>query len=160
MINPEALELNIRLELAASREHGDDCFRCTYGLAELILEYIEQTKENKAMKYFKIGYGCGCGDNEDYITAKDQKEADEIAYEQAIEEYEMFEGVHGIRGMAEIAEEDFGIELDELDYNTGDYIDIETTYIEEREGQLDYWAEEITEKEYLIGIGELDEEEE
>ena len=160
MINPEALELNIRLELAASQERGEDCFRCTYGLAELILEYIEQTKDGKTMKYFKIGYGCGCGDNEDYIIAKDQKEADTIAWEQAIEEYEMFEGVHGIRGMAEIAEEDFGIELDELDYNTGDYIDIETTYIEERESQLDYWAEEITEKEYLIGIGELDEEDE
>ena len=111
-------------------------------------------------RYYKIGYGCGCGDNEDYITAKDQKEADEIAYQSAIEDYEMFEGLHGIRGMAEIAEEDFGIELDELDYNTGDYIDIETTYIDERESQLDYWAEEITEKEYLIGIGELDEEDE
>lgn len=112
------------------------------------------------MKYFKIGYGCGCGDNEDYIIAKDQKEADAIAYQSAIEDYESFEGLHGIRGMAEIAEEDFGIELDELDYNTGDYIDIETTYIDERESQLDYWAEEITEKEYLIGIGELDEEDE
>ena len=38
------------------------------------------------MKYFKIGYGCGCGDNEDYIIAKDQKEADHIAYESAIED--------------------------------------------------------------------------
>ena len=112
------------------------------------------------MKYFKIGYSCGCGDNEDYITANDQKEADEIAWEYAREEYEMFEGLHGIRGMAEIAEEDFGIELDELDYNTGDYIDIEATYIDEREGQLDYWAEEITEKEYLIGIGELEDDDE
>ena len=160
MINPEALELNIRLELAASREHGDDCFRCTYGLAELILEYIEQTKENKTMKYFKIGYGCGCGDNEDYITAESEADAIAIANEYAEHDYESYEGLHGIRGMAEIAEEDFGIELDELDYNTGDYIDIETTYLEEREGQLDYWAEEITEKEYLIGIGELDEEDE
>ena len=112
------------------------------------------------MKYFKIGYGCGCGDNEDYIIAADQKEADTVVYEYAIEEYESFEGLHGIRGMAEIAEEDFGIELDELDYNTGDYIDIETTYLNERESQLDYWAEEISEKEYLIGIGELDEEDE
>ena len=111
-------------------------------------------------RYYKIGYGCGCGDNEDYIIAKDQKEADEIAYEQAIEEYERFEGLYGIRGMAEIAEEDFELELDQLEYNTGDYIDIETTYIEEREGCLDYWAEEITEKEYLIGIGELEDDDE
>ena len=156
MVNPEALKLNIKHELAASREHGDDCFRCTYGLVELILEYIEQTKENKTMKYFKIGYGCGCGENEDYITAHDQKEADEIAWEYAIEEYESFEGLHGIRGMAEIAEEDYDISLDEADETT----DIETDYIDERESQLDYWAEEITEREYLIGIGELEEEDE
>lgn len=110
-------------------------------------------------KYYKIGYGCGCGDNEDYIMAMSLESAEEIAYEAAIEDYESYEGLHGIRGMAEIAEEDFGIDLDELDYNTGDYIDIETTYLDEREGQLDYWAEEITEKEYLIGIGELEEDE-
>ena len=111
-------------------------------------------------KYFKIGYGCGCGDNEDYIIAKDQKEADITAWERAVEEYESFEGLYGIRGMTEIAEEDFGVELDELDYNLGDYIDIEATYIDERESQLDYWAEEITEKEYLIGIGELEDDDE
>ena len=111
-------------------------------------------------RYYKIGYGCGCGDNEDYIIAKDQKEADAIAYESAIEEYESFEGLHGIRGMADIAEEDFGVDLDELEYNMGDYIDIETTYLDERESQLDYWAEEITEKEYLIGIGELEDDDE
>ena len=158
MINPEALELNIKHELAASREHGDDCFRCTYGLVELILEYIEQTKENKTMKYFKIGYSCGCGSNEDYITAKDQKEADETAWEYAREEYEMFEGLYGIRNMAEIAEEDYDVSLDEVDDAT--YDDIEQSYIDERESQLDYWAEEITEKEYLIGIGELEDDDE
>ena len=62
--------------------------------------------------------------------------------------------------MAEIAEEDFELELDELDYSTGDYIAIEEAYLEERESQLDYWAEEITEKEYLIGIGELEDDDE
>lgn len=112
------------------------------------------------MKYFKIGYGCGCGDNEDYITAKDQKEADAIAYESAVEDYESYEGLHGIRGMAEIAEEDFELELDQLEYSTGDYIAIEEAYIEERESQLNYWAEEINEKEYLIGIGELEDDDE
>ena len=110
------------------------------------------------MVYFKIGYGCGCGDNEDYITAKDQKEADTIAWEYAIEEYESFEGLHGIRGMAEIAEEDYDISLDEADDAT--YNDIEQDYIDERESQLDYWTEEITEREYLIGIGELEDDDE
>ena len=107
------------------------------------------------MKYFKIGYGCGCGDNEDYITAKDEKAAVEIAWEYARDDYESYEGYHGIRDMHDIAEEDFGISLDEADEAT--YDDIEAAYIDERELQLDYWAEEITEKEYLIGIGELEE---
>lgn len=110
------------------------------------------------MKYFKIGYGCGCGENEDYITAKDQKEADTIAWESAIEDYESYEGLHGIRDMSDIAEDDYGISLDEADDAT--YNDIEQAYIDERESQLDYWAEEITEKEYLIGIGELEDDDE
>ena len=110
------------------------------------------------MKYFKIGYGCGCGDNEDYITAKDQREADVTAWEYAIEEYEMFEGLHGIRGMHDIAIDDYDMELDEADDAT--YEAIEQDYIDEREGQIDYWAEEITEKEYLIGIGELEDDDE
>jgi hypothetical protein len=110
------------------------------------------------MKYFKIGYGCGCGENEDYITAKDQKEADSIAWESAIEDYESYEGLHGIRDMSDIAEDDYGISLDEADDAT--YNDIEQAYIDERESQLDYWAEEITEKEYLVGIGELEDDDE
>ena len=110
------------------------------------------------MKYFKIGYGCGCGDNEDYITAKDQKEADSIAWEYAIEDYESYEGLHGIRDMSDIAEDDYGISLDEADEAT--YDAIEQDYIDERESQIDYWAGEITEKEYLIGIGELEDDDE
>lgn len=45
MINPEALKANIEHELANAQENGEDHFSCTYGLAELILEYIEQTQE-------------------------------------------------------------------------------------------------------------------
>ena len=59
------------------------------------------------MKYFKIGYGCGCGDNEDYIMAMSLESANEIAYEAAIEDYESYEGLHGIRGMEDIALEDY-----------------------------------------------------
>ena len=50
--------------------------------------------------------------------------------------------------MREIAEEDFDFDFDELDYNTADWIDVETTYFDERESQLDYSAEEISEEEY------------
>ena len=110
------------------------------------------------MKYFKIGYGCGCGDNEDYIIAASEKEATDIAYESAIEEYESFEGLHGIRGVEDIAEEDYDVEFGEIPDEL--YDQIYQDYLDEREGQLDYWAEEITEKEYLIGIGELEDDDE
>ena len=105
-------------------------------------------------KYFKIGYGCGCGNNEDYIIAVDLKAAEDYAYQEAIEEYEMFEGLHGIRGVEDIAVDDY--DLDEGDIPDDMYDQIYQDYLDEREGQLDYWAEEITEHEYLIGIGEID----
>ena len=110
------------------------------------------------MKYFKIGYGCGCGDNEDYIIAASEKEATDIAYESAIEEYESFEGLHGIRGVEDIAEEDYDVSFGEIPDEL--YDQIYQDYLDEREGQLDYWAEEISEKEYLIGIGELEDDDE
>lgn len=100
------------------------------------------------MAYFRITYGCGCGDNEEYFELNSQAEADEIAYQSAVDDYESYEGLHGIRSMREIAEEDFEVDLDELDYNTAMYVDIETTYIEEREGCLSYCAEKISEEEY------------
>lgn len=100
------------------------------------------------MAFYKITYGCGCGDNEEYMIFNSEEEANSYAYEKAVEDYESYEGLHGIRGMREIAEEDFDLDLDELDYNTADWIDVETTYIEERENQLDYSAEEISEEEY------------
>ena len=107
-------------------------------------------------RYFKIG--CGCGDNEDYIIAKDQKEADDIAYESAVEDYESYEGLHGIRDVADIAVDDYDVEGDEIPDEL--YDQIYQDYLDERESQLDYWAEEITEKEYLIGIGELEDDDE
>ena len=112
------------------------------------------------MAYFKIGYGCGCGDNEDYIIAASEADAIAIANEYAENDYESYEGLHGIRGMAEIAEEDFDVDLDEVSFDSTLYNEIETAYLDERESQLDYWAEEITEREYLIGIGELEDDDE
>ena len=40
------------------------------------------------------------------------------------------------------------------------YDAIEQDYIEERDSQLDCWAEEITEREYLVGISELEDDDE
>ena len=100
------------------------------------------------MAYFRITYRCGCGENEEYMEFNSQQEADEAAYQLAIDDYESFEGLHGIRSMREIAEEDFEVELDELDFDTAMYIDIENTYFDERESQISYGAEEISEEEY------------
>jgi hypothetical protein len=100
------------------------------------------------MAYFRINYGCGCGDNEEYLEFNSENEANDYAYQRAIEDYESFEGLHGIRSMSDIAEEDFGIDFSELDYNTGDYAAIEATYFDERESQISYSAEEISEEEY------------
>ena len=106
------------------------------------------------MAYFRITYGCGCGENEEYMEFNSQAEANEYAYQSAIDDYESYEGLHGIRSMREIAEEDFDADLDELDYDTAMYIDIETTYIEERENCLSYSAEEISREEWEENINE------
>ena len=106
------------------------------------------------MAYFKITYSCGCGENEEYMEFNSQQEADEAAYQLAIDDYESFEGLHGIRGMREIAEEDFEVDLDELDFDTAMYIDIETTYFEERESQISYGAEEISREEWEENVNE------
>ena len=42
MINPKALRENIKHEIEASKKFGDDAFRCTYNVAEAIIEYIDQ----------------------------------------------------------------------------------------------------------------------
>ena len=42
MINPEALKENIKHEIEASKQSGDDALRCTYQLAECIIEYLDQ----------------------------------------------------------------------------------------------------------------------
>ena len=42
MINPKALKENIKHEIEASKKSGDDAFRCTHGLADAIIEYLDQ----------------------------------------------------------------------------------------------------------------------
>ncbi len=96
--------------------------------------------------YFKINYSCGCGDNEEYIIANSLDEAETAAYHAAIDEYDSYEGLHGVRSMQDIAIEDFDTELDEADEMT--YNDIEIAYTEEKEDTISYSAEEITEEEY------------
>ena len=112
------------------------------------------------MKYFRINFGCGCGENEDILTFETLKAAENYAWEMARENYYSYEGLHGIRDINEIAEEDFGVEdLNEVyDNNKSLYNDIEIAYYEEIENQISYSAEELTEEEYLEEIGAFEEE--
>ena len=89
------------------------------------------------MKKYRIKYGLGGGfgglDPKDWeiIEADSLGEATDIAYEGAIEEYELYEGTNGLRTVTDIMEEDG---LDEAE--------AEDQYFEERESWLDYTAEE------------------
>ena len=90
------------------------------------------------MKFY-VEYGCGCGsDNYMIVEAKDLAAADKFAYNQAIEEYESYEGYHGILDKEQVCEE-FGIE----DINSEE---AEIAYQEERESWLSYSAEEYDEE--------------
>jgi hypothetical protein len=112
------------------------------------------------MAYWQIYYSCGCGSNEDYIEAADYDAAIHYAYEQALEDYDSYAGLHGIRSEYDYAEELFGegILWDEL---TDEQVEeVYEAYHEGRENEVDYWAEEISYREYLIGIGEIDEDDE
>lgn len=117
-------------------------------------EKVIELEGDKVMAFYKITYGCGCGDNEEYMEFNSQQEADEAAYQLAIDDYESFEGLHGIRSMRKIAEEDFEVDLDELAFDTAMYIDIETTYLDERESQISYGAEEISKEEWEECVNE------
>lgn len=95
------------------------------------------------MLYY-VKYSCGCGDNEEIILAETQEIADEYAYQRAIEEYDSFEGLHGIRSLSDIIEEDFnGEELTDEEYQEAEEI-----YQEEKESTINYYAEEYNEEKH------------
>lgn len=116
------------------------------------------------IRYYKITYSCGCGESEEYITAKDDIAATQYAYESAVEDYHSFEGLHGVLSETDIAEEMFAdlygdedddeFDLDEL--TDADWEDVSIRYQEEIENTIDYYAEEITKEEYEEGIGYWD----
>lgn len=89
---------------------------------------------------FKIRYalsgGFGGVENVDWeeIEADNLEDAENQAYQSAIEEYESYEGMHGLRTTEEIMEEDKVSEDEAYEI-----------YKEEREGWLDYEAKEIKE---------------
>jgi hypothetical protein len=114
----------------------------------------EYPKPMPDMKYFKITYSCGCGENEEYIEAHNLDEAWHAAHEAAVEDYQSYEGLYGIRSFDDIAEELFGDD-EGFDYLTDKQLaEVDAEYEEAIENEINYSAEEITFEEYLKGKGE------
>lgn len=94
------------------------------------------------MAEFKIYYGLGGGFGGAKFShieeCKTRAEAEEIAYQLAIEEYESYGGYHGLTSQEEICEnlEDFGLEEDATDE------DIWEAYMEEVNSWISYHVEE------------------
>ena len=125
----------------------------------------EKPQPDPNVKYYKITYSCGCGESEEYITAIDYNEAEKYAYEQAVEDYHSFEGLHGVRTLEEIAEELFMGEWNnkeeeepefDIDWLTKDQLaTAQEEYFEEIESTI-YWScEEVSFEEYLENGGRI-----
>ena len=96
---------------------------------------------------FYISYSCGCGDNEEIISANNFNEAEQYAYTRAVEEYESYEGLHGIRSMGDILEDEFGVFFG--DDNADDFYEAaQDIYNEEVENIISYSVKPYNEKEY------------
>lgn len=70
-----------------------------------------------------------------------RESAEEMAYQYAVEEYEMYEGCHGIRSWTDIADEEG------LDYEEDEY-EINEIYEDEKESWMEYYVE-LTEEDDL-----------
>lgn len=95
------------------------------------------------MKQYKIyaglGGGFGGATYQGTYEAESLDSATEIAYELACEEYESYEGLHGLADYDDIQEcpEDYG-----LDEGCTDEELLWEAYMEERNRWIDYWVEE------------------
>ena len=85
------------------------------------------------MLYY-INYSCGYGDNEEIISTESREDADNYVYQKAVEEYESYEGLHGVRGLSDIIAEDFI----EEEMTEEDYDEAEAIYQEEKENAISY----------------------
>ena len=76
MINLRALLENVKNEIAASKVYDESgSFRCTMGLAELIVEGLEQAIANASDRYFEVTYKIDGETVTEYVAAKDAIEA-------------------------------------------------------------------------------------
>lgn len=98
------------------------------------------------MLYY-INYSCGCGKNEEIISAKQIEDAVNYAYIHAIREYESYEGLHGVRSFIDILEEEFNISIENEEAE--DYYEqAQEIYDEEVENTISYSVEEYDEEKH------------
>jgi len=90
-------------------------------------ENLEDT--DKWAIFAGLGGGFG-GANFKEIFMGSKEDAESVAYEFASLDYDQYDGMHGLRSISDIMEED-GVEEDEA----------EEIYNEEREGWLEYYVE-------------------
>ena len=100
--------------------------------------------------YAGLGGGFGGAGFSRAEWCKDEEEATQLAYEDAVSEYESYEGSNGIMDRAEIAD-DNGLDPEE------DADEVEEIYQEEMESWLDYWAIPAIEDGELPGYMHTDE---
>lgn len=91
------------------------------------------------MPKFKIQWGLGGGFGGlgecEIIEAENEDAASVEAWQNACEEYDSMVGMHGLRSVEEIMEEEGFSEYD-----------AQMTYADERESWLDYFVEEVVEE--------------
>lgn len=83
--------------------------------------------------YAGLGGGFGGATYRGTGNFSSRESAEEMAYQYAIEEYETYEGFHGIRSWADIADEEC------LDYEEDEY-EINEMYEDERESWMEYYV--------------------
>ncbi len=81
-----------------------------------------------------VGGGVVC---EGPLEFSSKEIATSAAYDMAVEDYESFEGYHGIPDIGDIMDnpEDYGLDADATDHECWE------AYYEQRESWLSYWAE-------------------
>ena len=95
------------------------------------------------MAYYKIFIQSVGGDEHSYIKECEREDiALEEAYNEAVNDYESFEGYHGIISYDDVLDnkEEFNLDEDASEEECWD------TYIELRDNQLEYWVEELSTK--------------
>ena len=104
------------------------------------------------MKKFRIFAGLEGGfGGPNYVKTclyKNKEDAEQDAYQYAIEEYESYAGLHGIRSLNDIAEEE-DLDLDD----ERDLKEAEEIYNEDLESWIDFYVEEVKEGELDIPEG-------